>query len=133
MSTHILGFFSRSLPLTAALLLVHAGGAVAADSAGDIQRQTRDMLAGAIPTHSAPPAAGAADSTRRPGSDEVELQLRRLLLGVTDSPLHGITAARPEDAARRESARKVGFDRDDEHTLAQRVLLGLRSAASIGG
>jgi hypothetical protein len=121
MSTHILGFFSRSLPLTAALLLVHAGGAVAADSAGDIQRQTRDMLAGAIPTHSAPPAARAADSTRRPGSDEVELQLRRL------------TAARPEDAARRESARKVGFDRDDEHTLAQRVLLGLRSAASIGG
>jgi hypothetical protein len=91
------------------------------------------MLAGAIPAHSAPPAARAADSTRRPGSDEVEQQLRRVLLGVTGSPLHGIAAARPEDAARRESSRKVGFDRDDEHTLAQRVLLGLRSAASIGG
>lgn len=133
MSTHILGFFSRPLALTAALLLVHAGTAVAADPAGDVQQQMREMLAGAIPAHSAPPAARGDDSARRPRSDDVEQQLRRLLLGVTGSPLQGIAAARPEDAARRESSREVDFDRDDEHTLAQRVLLGQRTAASIGG
>jgi len=46
MSLHIVKFFSRPLSIISAALLIHVGGAVAADSAGDAQQQARNCWLG---------------------------------------------------------------------------------------
>jgi hypothetical protein len=130
MSLHIVKFLSRPLALISAALLIHVGGAVAADSAGDAQQQARELLAGRIATQSAPSerrAEGAARST----ADAQELA-RRLLLGVTDS---GVQAAkpmtRPDNAAApvELTVQKSVPAHGDAQAMARRLLLGQANAA----
>ena len=57
MSLHIVKSFSRSSSLIAVALLIRIGGAVAADSAGDVQQQMRELLAGRVAARSGNPKA----------------------------------------------------------------------------
>jgi hypothetical protein len=120
MSLHIVKFFSRPLPLVSAALLIHIGGAVAADSAGDVQQQARELLAGRSPTQSAPPSERRADRAVPPTGDAQE-QARRLLLGVT----------RPDNAAApvEFTVQKGVLVHGDAQAMARRLLLGQANAA----
>lgn len=127
MSLRILRSFSHPLSLISAALLIHIGGAVAADSAGDVQQQMRQVLAGRIAIQSPPPSERRDDTAGRPSGDAQDLA-RRLLLGVTDSRVQ-----RAEAIIRRENAAAPGLPvRGDAQATAQRVILGQRNAAVAG-
>jgi hypothetical protein len=130
MSLHIVKSFSRPLPLISAALLIHIGGAVAADAAGDVQRQMRELLAGKIATHSAQPSEGREDRTVRPTADAQELA-RRVVLSVSDSRVQGTQAmTRPENA---EGVLQGGsLAHNDAQAMARRLLLGQRNAVAAG-
>ena len=134
MSLHIVKSFSRPLSIISAALLIHVGGAVAADSAGDAQQQARELLAGRIATLSAPPSERRADEAVRATGDAQELA-RRLLRGVPDARVRGteaITRA-AQAAARDDSAlRERPAVRGDAQAIAQRLLLGQRNATAAG-
>ena len=130
MSLHIVKFLSPLLALISAALLIHVGGAVAADSAGDAQQQARELLAGRIATRSAPSERRAEGAVRSTG-DAQELA-RRLLLGVTDSGVQGIKPmTRPENAAApgEVTAQKSVLVHGDAQATARRLLLGQANAA----
>ena len=134
MSLRIVRSFSHPLSLISATLLIHIGGAVAADSAGDVQQQMRQVLAGRIAIQSAPPSERRDDTAGRPGGDAQDLA-RRVLLGVADSPVQGIAAiTRPENAAAPggSAPRKGTPVHGDAQAIAQRVILGERTAAVAG-
>ncbi len=129
MSLHIVKFLSRSF--IAAALLVHVGGAVAADSAGDVQQQIRELLAGKIATRSQPPAERRADRAVRPTGDAQELA-RRILLGVTESGVQGTkSTTRPDNAAApvEFTEQKSVLLHGDAQAMARRLLLGQANAA----
>jgi hypothetical protein len=126
MSLHIVKSFSRSSSLIAVALLIRIGGAVAADSAGDVQQQMRELLAGRVAARSAPTTERHDDRTLRPTADVQELA-RRLLLGVTDSRVKGTEAiTRPENAvAPNDSTLQRGLlVQGDAQRMARRVILG---------
>jgi hypothetical protein len=78
MSLHIVKFLSPPLALISAALLIHVGGAVAADSAGDAQQQARELLAGRIAIQSAPSERRAEGAVRSTGdATPVSKALRR--------------------------------------------------------
>lgn len=131
MSLHIVKFLSRPLSVISAVLLIHVGGAVAADSAGDVQQQARQLLAGRITTHSAPPSERHADRAVRPTADAQELA-RRVLLGVGDSAGRGSKpTTRPNNAAApvEFTVQKSGLGHGDAQAMARRLLLGQANAA----
>ena len=131
MSLHIVKFLSPSLALISAALLIHVGGAVAADSAGDAQQQARDLLAGRIATQSVPPSEPRAKSAVRSTGDVQELA-RRVLLGVTDSAVQGTKPiTRPDSAAApvEFSVQKSVLTHGDAQAMARRLLLGQANAA----
>lgn len=132
MSLHIVKSFSRALPLISAALLIHIGGAVAADAAGDVQQQMRELLAGKIASHSAQPSQGRQDRTVRPTPDAQELA-RRLLLGVSDSRVQGTQAmTRPESAEGVSTLQEDSLSHNDAQAMARRLLLGQRNAVAAG-
>src|ERR1700704_2499884 len=110
MPLHIAKFLSPPLALISAALLIHVGGAVAADSAGDAQQQARELLAGRIATQSAP-SERRAEGAVRPTGDAQE-RARRLLLGVADSGGHG-SNTKTTPATRR--GRRGARPRDTQH------------------
>lgn len=67
---------------------------MAADPAGDVQQQIRELLAGKSATRSALTSEGHDGGTPGPGADAQELA-RRLVLGVTDSRIKGSEAITP--------------------------------------
>jgi len=91
MSLHLVKSFSRPLSLISAALLLHIGGAVAADAAGDVQQHMREVLAGGAVIRSAPSSERRDDTAGRPTPDAQELA-KRLLLGITDSRIQGTRA-----------------------------------------
>jgi len=118
------------LALISAALLIHVGGAVAADSAGDAQQQARELLAGRIATQSAP-SERRAEGAVRPTGDAQE-RARRLLLGVTDSGVQGIKPiTRPGNAAApvELTVQKSMTGHGDAQAMARRLLLGQANAA----
>jgi hypothetical protein len=134
MSLQITKSFSHPLLLIAAALAIHIDGAVAAESAGDVQQQMRQVLAGTIATQSASPSAWRDARAVRPIGDAQDLA-RRLLLSVTGFRVQGTAAitrgehaAAPGDA----SLRKGLLVHGDAQALAQRLLLGQRNAAAAG-
>ena len=132
MSLHLVKSFRRSSSLTAAALLIHIGGAVAADAAGDVQQQMRELLAGKIATHSAQPSAGREDRTVRPTADAQELA-RRVVLSVSDSRVQGTQAmTRPESAAGVSTLQAGSLAHNDAQAMARRLLLGQRNAVAAG-
>lgn len=133
MSLHSVKSFNRPLTLTSAALLIHIGGAVAADSAGDVQQQMRELLAGRIATRAAQLSEQRDDATVRPTADVQELA-RRLLSGVTDSRVPAGTQAmtRPDSAEGAPTLQKGLRAHDDAQAMAQRLLLGQRNAVASG-
>ena len=132
MSLHSVKSLNRPLTLTSAALLIHIGGAVAADSAGDVQQQMRELLAGRIATRAAQLSEQRDDATVRPTADVQELA-RRLLSGVTDSSVPGTQAmTRPESAEGAPTLQKGLRAHDDAQAMAQRLLLGQRNAVASG-
>ena len=130
MSLHIVKFLSRPLALISAALLIHVGGAVAADSAGDAQQQARELLAGRIAAQSAP-SERRAEGTVRSTGDAQELA-RRVLLGVTDSGVQGTKPiTRPDKAAApvELTVQKSLPAHGDAQAMARRLLLGQANAA----
>jgi hypothetical protein len=126
MSTHILKSLTRSSSLIAAALLIRIGAAIAADSAGDVQQQMRELLAGKSATRSALTTEWHDDGTPRPSADAQELA-RRLMLGMTDSRFKGTEAVTsPENAVAPNDSILV---QGDAQTMAQRLVLGQRHAA----
>lgn len=131
MSLHIVKFIGPPLALISAALLIHVGGAVAADSAGDAQQQARELLAGRIATRSAPASERRADREVRPTADVQELA-RRVLLGVTDSGVQGAKPiTRPDNAAApvELTVQKSVLAHGDAQAMARRLLLGQANAA----
>ena len=129
MSLHIVKFLSPPLVLISAALLIHVGGAVAADFAGDAQQQARELLAGRIATRSAPSERRAEGALRSTG--DAQKLARRLLLGVTDSGVQGIKPiTRPDDAAApvELTAQKSVLAHGDAQATARRLLLGQANA-----
>lgn len=132
MSLQVVKSFSRPLSLIAAALLIHIGGAVAADAAGDVQQQMRALLAGKIATHSAQPSEGREHRTVRPTADAQELA-RRVLLGVSDSRGPGTQAmTRPESAEGVSTVQEGSLAHNDAQAMARRLLLGQRNAVAAG-
>jgi hypothetical protein len=131
MSLHIVKFLSRPLSVISAALLIHVGGALAADSAGDAQQQARELLAGRSATQSTLPSERRADRAARPTADAQELA-RRVLLGVTDAGVQGTKPmTRPDNAAApvESTVQKSVLTHGDAQAMARRLLLGQASAA----
>jgi hypothetical protein len=126
MSIYIRKSFTRSSSLIAAALLIRIGTAMAADPAGDVQQQMRELLAGKSATQSALTSEGHDGGTPRPGADAQELA-RRLVLGVTDSSIKGTEAVTPpaNAVASNDSILVQGY----AQTMAQRLVLGVRHVA----
>jgi hypothetical protein len=123
MSLHIRKPFGPSA-LIATVLLIHTYTAAAADAAGDLQQQIRQLLAGTITTQSARPSERRDDRTVSRTADLQELE-RRLLLGATDSRIQGTQAmTRPESVAGMSTAKKDLLAHDDAQASARRLLLG---------
>jgi hypothetical protein len=132
MSLHIVKSFNRPLTLISAALLIHIGGAVAADSAGGVQQQMRELLAGTIATRATQLSEQRDDGTVRSTADVQELA-RRLLAGVTDFRVPGTQAmTRPESAEGALTLQKGLRAHDDAQAMAQRLLLGERYTVAAG-
>ncbi|TLZ07629.1 MAG: hypothetical protein E6K31_15055 [Gammaproteobacteria bacterium] len=132
MSLHLVKSFSRPLSLISAALLLHIGGAVAADAAGDVQQHMREVLAGGAVIRSAPSSERRDDTAGRPTPDAQELA-KRLLLGITDSRIQGTRAmTQPESVVKAgaSSLRKGPLAHDDAQAMARRLLLGQRNAVA---
>jgi hypothetical protein len=124
MSLHIAKCFNRPLALISAALLVHIGGAFAADSAGGTQQQVSDLLAGRAATGATQLSEKRDVGTLRPSAD-VQEPARRLLSGVADSRAPGSSAmTRPEIAEGPLSLHKGRRAAYDAQAIAQRLLLG---------
>ena len=126
MSIQIRKSFTRSSSLIAAALLIRIGTAMAADPAGDVQQQMRELLAGRSATRPTLTTGWHDGATSRPSADAQELA-RRLVLGVTDFRIKGTEAVTlPADAvAPNDSILVQGY----AQTMAQRLVLGVRHAA----
>jgi len=132
MSLHLVKSLSRPLSLISAALLLHIGGAVAADAAGDVQQHMREVLAGGAVIRSVPPSEPRDDTAGRPAADAQELA-KRLLLGVTDSRIQGTRAMTPAESvvkAGASSLRQGPLAHDDAQAMARRLLLGQRNAVA---
>ena len=129
MSLHLVKSLSRPLSLISAVLLLHIGGAVAADAAGDVQQHMREVLAGGAVIRSVPPSEPRDDTAGRPAADAQELA-KRLLLGVTDSRIQGTRAMTPPDSVVKAGFRQGPLAHDDAQAMARRLLLGQRNAVA---
>jgi hypothetical protein len=131
MSLHIVKFLGRPWSLIAAAFLINVGSPVAADSAGDVQQQMRELLAGRVATQSAPPSERRADRAQS-GTGDAQEFARRLLLGVSDSGAEGIEpTTRPDSAGApvQLSVQKGVLVRGDVQAMARRLLRGEPNAA----
>jgi hypothetical protein len=123
MSLHI-GKFFRPSALIATALLIHTCTALAADAAGDLQQQMRELLTGTITAQTAQPSQRRDDRTVSRTADVLELE-RRLLLGATDSRVQGTQAmTRRESVAGMSTVKKDLLAHDDAQASARRLLLG---------
>ena len=123
MSLHI-GKFFRPSALIATALLIHTCTALAADAAGDLQQQMRELLAGRITAQTAQPSQWRDDRTVSRTTDVLELE-RRLLLGATDSRgQHARAMAGSDSAAGVATVKKDLLAHDDAQSSARRLLLG---------
>jgi hypothetical protein len=130
MSLHIVKAFNRPLVLISAALLVHIGGAFAADSAGGAQQQMRELLGGRTATGAAQLSQQRDAGTVRPTADVQELA-RRLLSGVPDSRALGSPAMTQPERADGPLALQKGLRADyDAQAMAQRLLMGQRYAVA---
>jgi len=131
MSLRIVKSIERPLTLISAVLLFHIGGAVAGDSAGGVQQQMSELLAGKLVT-GATQLSEQRGETMGPAADVQEFT-RRLLSGVTDSRVLSTQAmARPESAEGALTLQKGFRDPDDAQAMAQRLFLGQRYAVAAG-
>jgi hypothetical protein len=119
MSLHNARFFRRLPALVSAAVLVHAGSAIAADSAGDIQQQVKDVLTGTSTTYS-PRAEVSYHEAVRPTAD-VQDFAKRLLLGTTTSP-----------AATAEQNHSVSAQADTHSDIQANVRVFLRGESRVG-
>jgi hypothetical protein len=126
MSIHIRKSFTRSSSLIAAAFLIRIGTAMAADPAGDVQQQMRELLAGKSATRLALTSEGHDGGTPIPGADAQELA-RQLVLGVTDSRIKGTEAVTPP--ANAEAPNDSILVQGYAQTMAQRLVLGVRHVA----
>ncbi len=119
MSLHILKLFGRSLPLAVAALFVHIGGATAADSAGDIQQQTQELLTGVRTTHSIP--AKELHDGKRTSPMVVDTQefVKRFLLGTTLAHTDGSETIQP---VKPPAASSANMHTDFQSTVRQFLL-----------
>src|SRR5271156_4053727 len=126
MSLDILKSLTRSSSFIAAALLIRIGAAMAADSAGDVQQQMRELLAGKSATRSALTTESHDDGTPSPSADAQE-RAWRLMLGMSDSRFKGTEAVTPPEnaVAPNDSILVQGY----AQTMAQRLVLGQRHAA----
>ena len=133
MSLHIVKSFSRPWPLISAALLIHIGGAAAADSAGDVQKQMSELLAGRITTQSTPSSERHDERAVQPTGDVQELA-RRLLQGTTSSHVQGTQAMTRSGNAAAPAATLPErlLVHEDVQAMARRLLTGQRSAAAAG-
>jgi hypothetical protein len=130
MSLRIVKSFNRSLALVSAALLIPIGSAVAAEAAGGVQEQMRELLAGRIATQAT--QASEPHATLRPTGDVQELA-RRLLSGVTDARGPGTQAMTPPESAAGALTLQKGLRAHvDAQAMAQQLLLGQRSAVAAG-
>src|SRR5437588_4880472 len=129
MSLHLVKSLSRPLSLISAALLLHIGGAVAADAAGDVQQHMREVLAGGAVIRSVPPSEPRDDTAGRPAADAQELA-KRLLLGVTDSRIQGTRAMTPPDSVVNAGFRQGPLAHHDAQAMARRLLVGQRNAVA---
>jgi hypothetical protein len=125
MSTHVLRSLSRPWSLIAAALVIHVGGALAAQPTRDAQQQARETLAGRTATHPAPITQLRAAGAARPRADTQELA-RQLVLGRSDARREGA----PTETAPKNAAASYGsiLVQGDAQTMAQRTVLGQRRA-----
>jgi hypothetical protein len=123
MSLHIGKFFHPS-PLIATALLIHTCTALAADAAGDLQQQMRELLAGTITAQTAQPSQRRDDRTVSRTADVLELE-RRLLRGATEPRAQGAQAMAGSDSATGvATVNKDLLAHDDAQASARRLLLG---------
>jgi hypothetical protein len=123
MSLHI-GKFFRPAALIATALFIHTCTALAAEAAGDLQQQMRELLAGRITAQSAQQSQRRDDRTVSRTTDVLELE-RRLLLGATDSRDRDAQAmAGADSAAGVSTVKKDLLAHDDAQSSARRLLLG---------
>ena len=123
MSLHF-GKFFRPATLIATALLIHTCTALAADTAGDLQQQMRELLAGRSAAQTAQPSQRRDDRTVSRTADVLELE-RRLLLGATDYRAQGAQATAGSDsAAGVATVNKDLLAHDDAQSSARRLLLG---------
>lgn len=131
MSLRIVKTFDHSLALVSAAVLVHIGGAVAADSAGGVQQQMRELLGERIAIH-ATLSEQRDDATVAPAAD-VQRLARRLLSGVTESHVADTQAITPPESADAALTLQKGLRaQNDAQAMAQRLLLGQRYAVAAG-
>ena len=128
MSMRITRSLSRVLPVAAAALFIHIGGAVAATPQDDIRQQMQEVLSGSVATHAIPSAE--SDPTDLVGSDaDAQEFARQLLLGWSVSHVGGAKAQKQQlQAAAVESSRKPKSSEDFQSTV-QQGLLGVRASA----
>jgi hypothetical protein len=127
MSFQSVKFFGRPLLLLSAALLVQSGSVAAAGSSADVHEQIKGVLAGTVTQSSQPSERRNARVVGR--GDELQESIRRLLQGATDASTRDSKVT-----AHFESAAPRGYRPSHENgpTMAQRVLLGQRTAPSGG-
>lgn len=124
MSTRITQFLSSVLPIAAATLFIHIGGAVAASPQDDFQQQMREVLSGSIATRAIRHAD--SDPTDVVASDpDAQESARQLLLGWSVSHVGRAKApSQRRQAVAVESSPKA--DEDFQSTV-QQIVLGERA------
>ena len=128
MSNHITRRLGRALPLAAAALFVHIGGAAAASPQGAIQDQMREVLSGSIATHAIPHSEAEPASTVRSNVD-AQTSVRQFLLGWSVSHAGRTEAMKQKQQAEvSESSQEPQAD-EDFQSAVQRSLLGERASS----
>jgi len=114
------------VPLIAAVFVLSIGRAAAADSTDNLE-QMRALLAGHVPTHSAP--ASAPERAEKQVGDAQQFA-RQLLLGITKSNARDAVPATPSGASRPDAIPAKRLAHGDAQAMARRLLLGQASADS---
>jgi hypothetical protein len=133
MSVPFAKFFSRPLSVASVALLMHVGGASAANSAVDLQQQMKELLAGTI-THSAPGSEPRGDRSAGPTVDTQE-SVKQVLLGASNPRIADTDATnRPESRALSSDSKgsPSPLVRSDTQAAVRRVLLGQTNPAASG-
>lgn len=113
--------------LASAAFLLHSGGALAADFAGDAQRQARDLLTGSSTSLSTVTASNAHPEREAQAAIlDPQAQARDVIEGSRNRVVKSLPATVPETktSSSRRSARARRYANADPQTQAQRMLLG---------